>query len=380
MKSYKQIRLTKVAPSADEAVVDCLQVVDVPERPSPGDDELLLRVRLSAIHPCDLLCCAGLVARSRTVSAAENNKFLPGIEAAASIEQVGKDLRDEFVEGSLVAVKAWSPWGYWQEADGVWSEYVVVKKEKVIAVPEGVNEVTAAMFISVSVTAYVMLIEELQLQEGDWLIQAAAGSALGRWIIAFANAMGINVINLVRREEQVAELKNECGADHVLWCPADGSRTEELVNAIKELTQGKNVRGGLDPVADGVVASIMLRTMSRYGKLLKFGTLADSPMTLSRPALLQMSQEGLLIKGFSVQNWWIPDTPDAEKRGIFNRLWKIIKENKELSFKISSLYPFDRVDEAIKASLAQKSAKVFLTPRPEDRERYLPFIEENQTA
>ena len=54
-------------------------------------------------------------------------------------------------------------------------------------------------------TAYGFL-EVLQVPEGKWLLQAAAGSTLGRLLIALAKARGVRTINLVRRRAQVHEL------------------------------------------------------------------------------------------------------------------------------------------------------------------------------
>lgn len=363
---YKQISLTRIAPGANASVIDCLKVVTQPNIPAPGRDELLLRTRLSAIHPCDLLCCAGLVSRNRHDGAAGNARYLPGIEALAVIEAVGAELQAEYSPGQRVSVKAWSPWGRWEEADGVWSEYLRVKKDKIIVVPDGVSDTNAAMFFSICVTAYVMVICELKLKRGDWLVQAAAGSALGRWIIALARQKGINVINLVRREEQVDELKSDCGAEHVFCCPTDGSRTEELVRQIKELSADGKIMGALDPIADGVVAGVMLRVMARYGTILKYGGLGGGGMSLSHPAILCMSQEALQIKGFSIQNWWMPDTPNEEKRRVFDEIWQLLRDNPELDFEMAGLYDFDQIGDAIRASLGEKSAKIFLTPRLED--------------
>ncbi|MDG1905402.1 MAG: hypothetical protein P8I38_07230 [Arenicella sp.] len=373
--SYKRVQLTRIANSPDESVIDCLQPVDIHDRPIAGNDELLLRVRLTAIHPCDLLCCAGLVSRTRSGSAADNANFLPGIEACASIEMVGDSLRKEFSVGQRVSVKAWAPWGDWQEANGVWSEYLVVKKESVVLLPDTISDTGAAMFLSVSLTSYVMMVCALGLQSGDWLVQAAAGSALGRWIIAFAEDRGINLINLVRREDQVAELKRNTNAQHVLHCPSDGSQADELVESISQITKGQSIKGGLDPISDGVAASIMLRVMSRYGTVLKFGALGGSEMHLSRPALLKMSQEGLQVKGFSIQNWWIPDTPDRTKRLVFDDLISIVENNPNLGFRISSLYSFDEIGNAIRASLGTKSAKVFMVPTAKDKHRYRDFLD-----
>jgi len=56
-----------------------------------------------------------------------------------------------------------------------------------------------------AVTAFGFL-ETLRVPEGEYLLQSAAGSAIGRVLIALAKQRGVKSINLVRRREQVKEL------------------------------------------------------------------------------------------------------------------------------------------------------------------------------
>jgi len=226
------------------------------------------------------------------------------------------------------------------------------------------------MFIVIPVTAYVMMIEELDLKKGDWLIQSAAGSALGRWVIALAQELGINTINLVRRKEQVEQLKQECETEHVLWCPADGSRSDELKREIETITGKNQVMGALDAVGDGVFASLMFEVLSRYGTIIVYGVLAGEEMKIQFSATCKIALECLSIKGFSLQNWWLPDTSDEDKSRVFDAVWTHIQGNSRLNPCVDAIYPFSQVDEAIISSLQQKTGKVLLCPRPEDLELY----------
>ena len=56
-----------------------------------------------------------------------------------------------------------------------------------------------------AVTAYGFL-EALKVPRGEYLLQGAAGSTLGRQLIAMAKERGVKTINVVRRKEQVQEL------------------------------------------------------------------------------------------------------------------------------------------------------------------------------
>lgn len=51
------------------------------------------------------------------------------------------------------------------------------------------------------------LLDAGQVPKGEYLIQTAAGSTLGRMITALAKHMGVNIINVVRRSAQKQELQ-----------------------------------------------------------------------------------------------------------------------------------------------------------------------------
>lgn len=57
------------------------------------------------------------------------------------------------------------------------------------------------------ITVYGMVAEVLAVPEGEWLLQTAAGSVLGRQIIQLAKHRGVKTINVVRRPDLVDELK-----------------------------------------------------------------------------------------------------------------------------------------------------------------------------
>src|SRR5258708_28745371 len=70
--------------------------------------------------------------------------------------------------------------------------------------------------LSINSPAAALLLEAfVTLEPGDWIVQNAANSGVGRAVIAFAKQKGVRTINIVRRSELIHELK-EAGADVVL--------------------------------------------------------------------------------------------------------------------------------------------------------------------
>ena len=52
-------------------------------------------------------------------------------------------------------------------------------------------------------TAALLLSEYVDLKPGEWVVQNAANSGVGRWVIAFAKTRGLKTVNIVRRPELV---------------------------------------------------------------------------------------------------------------------------------------------------------------------------------
>src|SRR6202011_5829278 len=123
-----------------------------------------------------------------------------------------------------------------------WQEQVIVPARQVVPVPRGLADEQAATFFVNPASALAMTRYVLNVPRGAWLLQTAAGSALGRMVIRLGRHYGFRTINVVRRREQVQEIL-EAGADAVV-CPAD----ESVADRVRELTGGEGVRFALDAV------------------------------------------------------------------------------------------------------------------------------------
>src|SRR6202011_4295223 len=124
-----------------------------------------------------------------------------------------------------------------------WQEQVIVPARQVVPVPRGLADEQAATFFVNPASALAMTRYVLNVPRGAWLLQTAAGSALGRMVIRLGRHTGFRTINIVRRREAVAELRG-IGADEVL-CSAD----EDIVKRVHEITGGAGAPSAIDAVA-----------------------------------------------------------------------------------------------------------------------------------
>src|SRR5204862_3186816 len=108
-------------------------------------------------------------------------------------------------------------------------------------------------------TAALMLSEFVTLAPGDWVIQNAANSAVGAYVVQLAKHRGLRTVNVVRRESAVAGVR-EIGGDVVL---VDG---EHLRSRVRQAKAGGPIKLAIDAV--GGMASHRIATSPGKGGLL----------------------------------------------------------------------------------------------------------------
>ena len=95
-----------------------------------------------------------------------------------------------------------------------WAERVRIAAAQAVSVPKTVDVLQLAMLKANPATALMILREYVSIGAGDWIIQNAANSAVGRHIIRLAHAIDAFSVNVVRRNSLIAPL-TEYGANVV---------------------------------------------------------------------------------------------------------------------------------------------------------------------
>ncbi|HEV2912944.1 MAG TPA: zinc-dependent alcohol dehydrogenase family protein [Pyrinomonadaceae bacterium] len=315
----------------DPAVV--LRVEDAPQ-PEPGANEVLVKMRARPINPSDLLTVRGLYGALPKLPAT------PGLEGMGEVAAVGDGVKN------LGAGQRVIPLGI----SGTWQEYLLAQSAQLIPVPESVSDQTAAQFVVNPLTAWIMTVEELRLQPGEWLLQTAAGSTLGRVVLQIAALRGFKTINVVRRREQVEELK-ALGADEVI-CTAD----EDLVERVREITGRAGITKAIDAVG-GETGGAVVSTLSRGGMLLVYGLLSMEPMPVDSGRMIFTSAT---IRGFWLSEWFRTTLPERQQ-AVTVELLRLMTTN-EIVPPVEAEYPLTDVLAAVEhAQRPGRSGKVLLT-------------------
>ncbi len=312
---------------------EVLHVRDI-DPPTPGRGEVLVRMIASPVNPSDLMYIRGVYGLKPTLPAT------PGFEGVGIVEATGGGFLGWLRKGKRVAVL--------NDRRGNWGEYTVTTARQVVPVPADIPDAQAATFFVNPMTAVVLTQNVHAVPPGGWLLQTAAGGALGKMVIRLGCKFGFRTINIVRRPEQVAELK-ALGADAVF------TTEDDLAARVKEVTGAEGVPCAIDPVG-GELASRVLLCLSPGGRLILYGSLANEPLHVDARFLLTGGQR---VEGFWLARW--------VKQQRVMRMLKLIRQVRGLmregvlTTDAVEEFPLDRVREAVaRAASPGKGGKVLL--------------------
>jgi NADPH:quinone reductase-like Zn-dependent oxidoreductase len=311
---------------------DVLRVEDV-QRPEPGANQVLVRLRARSINPSDLLTVRGLYGALPKLPAT------PGLEGMGEVSAVGEGVSN-LRPGQRVI-----PLG----VQGTWQEYILAASAQLIPVPDSISDQTAAQFVVNPLTAWIMTVEELALKPGEWLLQTAAGSTLGRVVLQIAALRGFKTINVVRRREQVEELK-ALGADECI-----STDDEDLIERVKQITGKAGLTKAIDAVGGETGAAVM-RALGRGGVMLIYGLLSGQPMPVDGGRMIFTSTT---LRGFWLSEWLRSAAPEHQQ-SVTTEMLRSMASN-EIVPPVEAEYPLaDVLKAAEHAERPGRSGKVLL--------------------
>jgi trans-2-enoyl-CoA reductase len=314
------------------APLDVVQVVD--EEPGPlAPGEALVEVLATPIHPSDIATLSGMYG------------VLPKLPAVPGNEGVGRVVRVEGESPVKPGDTVFLPLGV-----GTWRTHLKAKAQRLLPVPPGADPHQMAMLSINPPTADLLLREFVKLERGDWVIQNAANSAVGRYLISLAKLAGYKTINVVRRADVAQEL-TALGADVVL---EDG---EELPKRVHKATGGAPVRLAVDAVA-GSATLRLGETVAPNGIVVNYGAMSGKAPSLSPAALIF---KNVTLRGFWLVHW-LNQAPREAQAELMTRMAKLVASG-TLHAPVDGTFPLENIREALTRALeAGRQGKVLLTP------------------
>ena len=303
--------------------------------PPLGPGQVLIKVLAAPINPSDVLTLTGVYGMLPPLPAIGGNEGVGVIAACGpgvSSPAIGQTV--------LLPVGA-----------GTWSTHMVADAAKLMPLPNGVDPLQLAMMTVNPPTAHLLLKEFVDLEPGEWVIQNAANSGVGEYLIQLAKIRGLKTVNIVRRESAVAAVK-AMGGDVVL---VDSSGVPKLV---KEATSGAKIRLAIDAVG-GKSTDNLANCLTDGGVLVNYGMMSGEPCTVSPSSFVFRD---VTLRGFWLALWFRKATP-PQQMAVFGELAKLIATGK-LKARVHATYDIGQIKEAVAAAAAgERDGKILMVPK-----------------
>jgi NADPH2:quinone reductase len=287
--------------------------------PEPGPDEVVVRIEAAPLNPSDLALLFGaadmttakvsgtpaspvvtatIPDKLRTAMAGRIDQSMPvGNEGAGVVVRAGSSDAAQALLGKTVAVLG----------GAMYSQYRCLKIGQCMVLPTGTKPAAGASSFVNPLTALGM-VETMRREGHTALVHTAAASNLGRMLIKICKGERIGLVNIVRKEEHVSELK-AAGAVHVC-----NSTSSSFKDALTEVLVATGATLAFDATGGGKIAGQILTGMevmltrtakeySRYGstthkQVYVYGNLDPSPTEFVRNFGMAWGMGGWLLTPF----------------------------------------------------------------------------------
>ncbi|MEO7165918.1 MAG: 2-enoyl thioester reductase domain-containing protein [Chthoniobacterales bacterium] len=308
------------------------EVLRLGEQPlhAVGAQEARVRILAAPINPADLNQIEGKYPIRAPLPAT------PGFEGAGVIEEIGAEVKDLSVGAQVIL----------PHDLGTWREAAVIEAAKLTVVPNDIAPEQAAMLKINPITAWRMLHDFVPLNKGDWVIQNAANSAVGRAVIVLARELGFRTVNVVRRPELIEELR-AAGGDVVLL------DDDNLRAAVAKATESAPIRLGFNSVG-GESALRQAKIVAAEATIVTFGAMSLQPLRVPNGLLIF---KNLHFTGFWVNKWYEQASAEA-RRETYAPLFELTQRGL-LETKIESAYSLGEYAAAVqRAGEGKREGKV----------------------
>ena len=316
---------------------DVLEVKEESSRPLKSG-EIRVRVLATPINPSDLLQIAGKYGVDPVLPSN------PGSEGVGRVLEVSPEVKHLAV-GQMVLL-----------ASGrTWRDEIVAPAAGFLPLPNlGPLESDVIEQLAMSavnpLTALLMLTSFIDLEEGQWIVQSAANSAVGGYVIQLAKQRGIKTVNVVRREGLADDLLAK-GADVVL---IDGP---DLALQVAKATDSAPIALALDPVG-GDTYTRLADSLGYGGTLVAYGVLSGKPATVNTGKVIF---NDISLRGFWLYKWY--QTADMQtKQAAFGQIIPLIAKG-ILKANVDSRFSVNEIKQAVsRAAQPGRNGKVLIVP------------------
>lgn len=321
---------TQTGPNVDD-LTPYLSHGDLPV-PQPAKGQALIKVHLAAVNPSDIHFIKGEYGQPRV-------KGQP-----AGFEGVG-----EVVAGDtpLLGQRA----SFFAVGGGTWAEYAVTDASSLVPCRPDLSEVDAAGQLVNPLTAIAMF-DLVRQSRAESFVLNAAGSQLGKLLIALGRDNGVAPIAVVRRAEQATALK-ALGAASVIV-----STAEDALAQAQAAFHAHPPAVLLDAVGDQFTADLFF-AMPKHSTWVNYGKLAtEAPKLTQLGQLIFMNKK---IEGFWLTRWIKQVGADRVRAGFVEIQERFITG--QWTTDVAGIVSLSQAMTDLPGVLALPDGKAFIDPR-----------------
>jgi NADPH2:quinone reductase len=220
---------------------------------APGPGQIRLKATAAGLNYIDTYHRSGLYKMPLPL--------VLGMEGAGMVTAVGDGVTDIKV-GDRVA--------YASAPLGSYAEERLMQADRVVLVPEGISDQTAAAIMLKGMTTEYLVLRTYRIKAGDTVLFHAAAGGVGLLFGQWAKALGATVIGTVGSDDK-AKLARAHGYDHII-----NYRSENFVEKVRQITGGAGVPVVYDGVGKDTWAG-SLDCLAPFGLMVSFGN-ASGPV------------------------------------------------------------------------------------------------------
>ncbi|GAB6033041.1 hypothetical protein CHUAL_012227 [Chamberlinius hualienensis] len=322
--------------------------------PTPGEGEVLIRVKVCGLNFFDLMTRLG------AIDNAPKTPFVLGCECAGEVEAVGENVTTYQPGDKVVAL-----------TDArAWAEAVVVPTRHIYKMPVGMSFQDAAALTMNFVVAYILLFDIAGLQKGKSLLIHSAGGGVGQAVAQLCKTVEDITIYGVASQSKHEAIKDSFA--HLIdrshdYVPEVRKLSPEGVDIVLDCLGGEDCNRGYG----------LLKPMGKYvlygtsnivtGETKSIFSLAKTWWQVDKVNPLKLYDENKSLGGLHFRHLLYNQGGHDYVRSVVEKIFKLWQEGKIKSV-IDSIWAFEDVADAMQKLHDRKNVgKVVLDPAAEPK-------------